>query len=183
MAGKRLREHLLNRDHFTIITELCGGPGYNLAPIKTFLTDARSSQNQDIPADFDWVGITLPQSPGGVANVEPADVLSAIKDWDLQGDLDIIPHVTCKDHNANALKSALIGYQTHGIESILALTGDKPLGARGVFEMESVCLLGLIQQMNNQALLKAKAEQWDDLPRFYSGAAVSPFKYTEALRC
>ncbi|MCP4450560.1 MAG: hypothetical protein GY809_03805, partial [Planctomycetes bacterium] len=83
-------------------------------------------------------------------------------------------------HNLNGIKSALIGYRHQGIDSLLALTGDKPTGAKAVFELESVGLLDLMQGMNRQTLLKAKPDQWDQVPQFFAGAAVSPFKYTEA---
>jgi len=59
------------------------------------------------------------------------------------------------------------------------LTGDKPVSAKGVFEVESVGLLGLISRINNDSIVKAKPGQLNQVHRFYAGAAVSPFKYTE----
>ena len=38
-----------------------------------------------------------------------------------------------------------------GVESVLALTGDKPVKAAGVFELESLGLLRLIQRMNHES--------------------------------
>ena len=97
----------------------------------------------------------MPQSPGGVANIEPADVLTRVQSADLLGDLDFIPHVSCKDHNNDAIASSLVDFRAKGIESVLALTGDKPVRSRGVFEFESVNLLKFIQDMNDAAYLKA----------------------------
>ncbi len=180
MLSKTLRDALTDRTRYAVLAELTGGPGFSTAPLERFLAAANQDQAQRIGSEFDFVGITLPQSPGGTANIEPADVLATLKEQQLLEHLDVVPHITCKDHNSNALHSALIGYRSHGVESVLALTGDKPASAKGVFELEGVGLLDRIQQINRQALLKAKPDQWDALPQFFPGAAVSPFKYTEA---
>ena len=180
MLSKRLRDVLTDRTRFAVLAELTGGPGFSTAPVERFLSAANQDHAQRIGAEFDFVGITLPQSPGGTANIEPADVLATLKTQQLLDHLDVMPHITCKDHNSNALHSALIGYRSHGVESVLALTGDKPASAKGVFELEAVGLLDMIQHINRQALLKAKPDQWDALPQFFPGVAVSPFKYTEA---
>ncbi len=73
----------------------------------------------------------------------------------------------------------MVGYRQRGVESLLALTGDKPATAQGVFEVESVGLLSMIGRLNRQSIIGAKPEQLDKAHRFFAGAAVSPFKYTE----
>ena len=98
----------------------------------------------------------------------------------LLGDLDIIPHISCKDQNADAITSSLVSFRQSGVSSILALTGDKPVKAKGVFELEATGLLALIRDMNNAGYTKAKPEELDKIHQFFAGAAVSPFKYTEA---
>ncbi len=178
--SKRLKYSLHDQAQLTVITELTGGPGYNITPIKSFLGGAQDDAGASLPQDTDFVGVALPQSPGGVANIEPTDVLSALAADKLLNDLDIIPHITCKDQNVNAITSSLVGLRSSEVESVLALTGDKPVGAKGVFELEAVNLLDLIQRLNRQALLKAKPDQWESLHQFFPGAAVSPYKYTEA---
>ncbi|MHC4927438.1 MAG: methylenetetrahydrofolate reductase, partial [Planctomycetota bacterium] len=122
----------------------------------------------------------VPQNPGGVANIDPTDALAVLEHKLLLEDLDYIPHLSCKDSNTDSLISSLVGYRQRGVESVLVLTGDKPVTAQGVFEIESIGLLSLIKSMNNQAVLKANPGQWDAVNRFFAGAAVSPFKYTEA---
>ena len=182
MQRKTLRQNLQDKSRFSVVAELCGGPGFNYSPIERFLKDYGASLQKTvsvIPAGFDFVGITLPQSPGGVSNIEPADVLSHAKLSNLLADLDFIPHISCKDHNSSALTSYLLGLRKAGVESLLALTGDKPAKAKGVFELESIGLLQLIRDINNESYLKAKPEALA-VHQFYAGAAVSPFKYTEA---
>jgi len=177
---KRLSTVLLNRNGFAIVAELVGGPNFNYTPIENFLTAFKNSGGKDIPQEFDFVGITSPQSPGGVANIEPADVHRHIVSKNLLGELDFIPHLSCKDANADAIVSLLAAHRAAGVESVLALTGDKPVSAKGVFELESTSLLAKITRINNEAYLSAKIENLAETKQFFAGAAVSPFKYTEA---
>ncbi|MHC5191364.1 MAG: methylenetetrahydrofolate reductase C-terminal domain-containing protein [Planctomycetota bacterium] len=171
----------LKNEHFAVTAELTGGPGYNFTPFERFLAEHQEKKG-GLPDGFDFVGITVPQNPGGVANVDPSDALAVIEQRNagLLDDLDFIPHLSCKDNNTDSLLSALAGYRRRGVQSVLALTGDKPVTAKGVFEVESVGLLSLISKLNNQAMIKANAKTLDIAHRFFAGAAVSPFKYTEA---
>ncbi|OQA00187.1 MAG: Bifunctional homocysteine S-methyltransferase/5,10-methylenetetrahydrofolate reductase [Planctomycetes bacterium ADurb.Bin401] len=178
-AKKRLSKALKNRDGFAIVAELVGGPNFSFAPIQKFLTAFNAGGGKDIPAGFNFVGITNPQSPGGVANIEPSDVHRFLVSKNLLGDLDFIPHISCKDLNADALTSLLAAHRAAGVESVLALTGDKPAVSKGVFELESIGLLDKISRINNDAYLSAKPENLAAAKLFYAGAAVSPFKYNE----
>lgn len=179
MVRKQLREKLKDKSCIVVIAELACGPGFNLAPVEKFLQDYKKAGSSAIPSEFDFVGITSPQNPGGTANIEPSEVLRQVQGKDLLGELDFIPHITCKDQNSDAIVSSLMGFKRCGIENILALTGDKPLNAKGVFELDSIGLLSRIGYMNNQEYLKCKPEAIDGVFQFFAGAAVSPFKYTE----
>ncbi len=163
---------------FTITAELVGGPGFNFAPIKKFLSAYKDNPNVSEP--FDFAALTSPQNPGGVANIEPADVMTYLMQNDLLGDLDFVPHISCKDQNTDRIISSLVGYKQAGVTSVLALTGDKPQTAKGVFEIESVGLCKLIERYNNERYLKAKPENLESVHQFFTGAAVSQYKYTEA---
>ncbi len=179
MDRVRLRDKLKDRTRFLVLAELTGGPGFSLAPIEKFL-QARQEKANAIPAGFDLAAVTLPQSPGGVANVEPASVISRMQAQGLLAGPDVVPHVTCKDMNADAITSSLMGFRTAGVESLLALTGDKPAKAAGVFELESLGLLRLIRRINRDGYLQANPGSLGAVHQFFPGAAVSPFKYTEA---
>jgi 5,10-methylenetetrahydrofolate reductase len=133
MQQNGLRGKLESSSGFVVVVELTGGPGFDFAPIEKFLKTYKAAGTSAIPADFDFVGTTIPQSPGGVANIEPADVLFQVRLNDLLGELDFVPHVSCKDQNADGIISSLVGFRKAGVESILALTGDKPVKAKGVF--------------------------------------------------
>ena len=169
----------LGGDEFVVVAELAAGRGGSMAPIVKFLEAHRASGGAEIPDGFDFAGIAVPQNPGGVANLEPADVLAQLSGSGLLDGLDYIPHISCKDHNQAALSSLLLGYRQRGVGSVLALTGDKPVSAKGVFELESVGLLQLIGRMNRKELLAAAPDKLGSVRQILPGAAVSPFKYTE----
>lgn len=178
MARTSLKNKLVKRSGFVVLAELTGGPGFSFDPIEKFLKACKDNAAA-IPAGFDLAAVTLPQSPGGVANIEPAGVVAAFQGKGLLDGLDVVPHVTCKDMNADAIVSSLMSLRKMGVESVLALTGDKPVKAFGVFEIESLNLLRLIQKINHDAILAAKPQSLGEVRRFFAGAAVSPFKYTE----
>ena len=180
MPKKKLSVSLAKDSNFVVVAELAAGPKFNFAPIERFLSAAKEAGPDAVPKGLDFAGVTVPQNPGGAANLEPSDVLSRVTDKNLLGDLDFIPHISCKDHNVDAITSSLVSYGARNVQSVLALTGDKPVSASGVFEIESVGLIQLIERMNCESYLKAKPEQWNKITQFFQGAAVSPFKYTEA---
>ncbi|PKL47251.1 MAG: hypothetical protein CVV39_06070 [Planctomycetes bacterium HGW-Planctomycetes-1] len=178
-TGNRLSRALEKKDGFVILAELTGGPNFSFAPLDKFLTAFNDSGGRDIPAGFNFVGVTNPQSPGGVANIEPSDAHRHIVSKKLLGGLDFIPHISCKDMNADAITSLLAAHKAAGVESIFVITGDKPVSAKGVFELESVNLLNEITRLNNKAYMSAKPQELGSVKQFFAGAGVSPFKYNE----
>ncbi len=185
MEQSCFQKKLMQGSDFIVLAELTGGPGYSFAPIEGFLKAYQESvknQKTALPAGFDFAGIALPENPGGVANIQPAAVINSMQNKGLLDGLDVVPHLSCKDANSDAIVSSLISYRKAGIQSILALTGDKPVTAKGVFELESVSLLKLIRRMNHEAYLKAQPQALDSVETFFPGAAVSPFKYDEATQ-
>lgn len=96
----------------------------------------------------------------------------------LQQGVEPIYQVACRDRNCIALQADLMGAQALGIRNVLALTGDPVKAgdhptARGVFELESVRLLKMIDKLNCGL-------DWNDQPltdgatELFSGAAVDP---------
>ncbi len=57
-------------------------------------------------------------------------MIAAFQGKGLLDGLDVMPHVTCKDMNADAIVSSLMTLRKMGIENVLALTGDKPVKPR-----------------------------------------------------
>ncbi|MHC4394261.1 MAG: methylenetetrahydrofolate reductase C-terminal domain-containing protein [Planctomycetota bacterium] len=180
MYVKRLKGALEDKSEFVVIVELTGGPNFNFTPIKKFLRAYKDSGDSCIPEGFAFVGITSPHNPGGTPNIETANVLFRLRTQGLLGNLDFIPHISCKDDNTDALISSLAGFRAMDVETVLVITGDKPIKGKGIFELESIGLLQMIDEMNSEAYLKASGDALDDVHQFFAGAVVSPFKYTEA---
>jgi methylenetetrahydrofolate reductase (NADPH) len=96
----------------------------------------------------------------------------------LQHGIEPICQIACRDRNRIGLQADLLGAYALGIRNILALTGD-PVNvgdnqdARGVFELESVRLLQLIDKFNQGTDWNNKV--FPDGPvDLFAGAAVDP---------
>jgi 5,10-methylenetetrahydrofolate reductase len=179
----RLRELLTaggdaGRRPFIVLAEFVPGPGHDLKIFERFLTGARDKRGA-LPSGVVLAGVTIPQSPSGTASLSPADIYAILKGRDLWGELDVVPHATAKDHNLEGLKTYLLGLAKLGLESVLALTGDKPASGTGVFDVDSIGLLELIQELNAEANQRAAPGAYGCVPQIFALAAVSPFKYTE----
>ena len=96
----------------------------------------------------------------------------------LQQGIEPICQIACRDRNRIALQADLMGAHALGIRNILALTGDPVKAgdhpeAKGVFDLESVRLLKLINQLNHGL-------DWNERPLtdqptdLFVGAAVDP---------
>jgi len=67
--------------------------------------------------------------------------------------IEIIMHITCRDRNRLALQSDLLGASALGIRNVLVMSGDHPVkgdheGAKPVYDVDSVQLLGIIKKLN-----------------------------------
>ncbi|MGD1118270.1 MAG: methylenetetrahydrofolate reductase [Dehalococcoidales bacterium] len=101
----------------------------------------------------------------------------------VQGGLEPIYQMTCRDRNRIALQSDLLGAWVMGIKNVLALTGDLPsLGdhpqAKGVFDLDSVTLLQAITRLNEGFDLSGN--ELKGAPAFFPGAVVKVENNTEA---
>lgn len=66
---------------------------------------------------------------------------------------ETIMHLTCRDRNRLALQSELLGAYALGVNNVLVMSGDHPAkgdheGAKPVYDLDSVQLLGMIQRLN-----------------------------------
>jgi methylenetetrahydrofolate reductase (NADPH) len=101
----------------------------------------------------------------------------------VQGGLEPIFQMTCRDRNRIALQSDLLGAWVMGIKNVLALTGDLPsLGdhpkAKPVFDLDSVTLLQAITALNGGKDLSGN--ELKGIPAFFPGAVVKVENNTEA---
>jgi methylenetetrahydrofolate reductase (NADPH) len=95
----------------------------------------------------------------------------------VQRGLEPVLQMTCRDRNRIELQSDLLGAASFGIENVLALTGDHVVvgdhpQAKGVFDLESVQLLGVIKKLNEGTDMMGNALA--GTPEFFPGAVVTP---------
>jgi len=96
----------------------------------------------------------------------------------LQSGIEPVCQVACRDRNRIGLQADLMGAHALGIHNILALTGD-PVNAgdhpdaKGVFDLESVRLLQLIDKLNHGVDANEKPLT-DGALDIFAGAAVDP---------
>ena len=95
--------------------------------------------------------VNIADGPRATARMNPVTLATFIK---RKTTIEPIVHVCCRDRNIIGLQSDLIGAHTLGINNILAITGDPPkLGnydyATGVFDVDSIGLVQMIQMLNN----------------------------------
>ena len=108
--------------------------------------------------------VTFPDSPSGRTRVDP--VLMAAKVMKETG-MCVMPHICCRDKNAIAMRSQLLGAQVNGIHNFLVITGD-PVpnvvrqSVKSVFNFDSVGLMKIIKDMNEEIFAGE--------PLFYGGA-------------
>lgn len=68
--------------------------------------------------------------------------------------MKVIPHLTCRDRNLNALKSTMLGLSIEGIDTVLAVTGDPVqeedrLRIRSLAGFNSLDFARMISEWNN----------------------------------
>ncbi len=100
--------------------------------------------------------------------------------------LDPILQMVTRDRNRLAMQSDIIGAYSHGINTMLCLSGDHPhFGdhpmAANVYDMDSVQLIQTVRRMRDEG----KFQGGDDIlnpPKMFIGAAANPFADPFELR-
>ena len=92
--------------------------------------------------------------------------------------IEPIMQMTCRDRNRLAIQSDLLGAAALGIRNVLCLTGDyQTFGdqpeAKGVFDLDSIQLIGAVATMNSGFFLSGS--EMKKPPEFFIGAAANPF--------
>ncbi len=96
--------------------------------------------------------ITFPDSPSGRTRAD--SILMAVKVAN-EVKIPVMPHICCRDKNAIAMRSQLLGAHINGVKNLLVITGDPvPVTVRqeikSVFNFESVGVMRAIQEMNKE---------------------------------
>jgi len=160
---------LLDSERFIITLELVPGResfGQSVDTVKGIARDTFS--------DGRISAVSITDNPGGNPQLSPDVIGHEV----FSVGMDVIVHFACRDMNRAGMESRALQLAMMGMKNILALTGDytsKGFGGRGtpVFDLDSVSLLIMLN------LLSERLNASGDQDGFFTGAAVSPFKYTE----
>ena len=161
---------LLNTDDFMVTLELVPGKESIGRSVDTVMGIAKDSFS-----DGRTSAVSITDNPGGNPSLSPDVIGHEI----FKVGMDVIVHFTCRDLNRVGMESRALQLAMMGMKNLLALTGDytgKGFGGQGapVFDLDSVNLQVMLKQLNQRIM------ESGDPDGFFSGCAVSPFKYTEA---
>lgn len=173
----RFKQSLLDKNVMSVTWELVPGRGAREQSQESALQAAeQAAKGQKVHA------LTITDNPGG----NPAMLADYLGMEILKLGIEPLVHFTCKDKSRNQMESELYALDRAGVRNLLIMTGDYPVtGFKGrskpVFDLDPIHTLQLINDMNNglevQGLKGPIKFQASD---FFAGAAVSPFKATEA---
>jgi methylenetetrahydrofolate reductase (NADPH) len=174
-----LRE-ALERGEFVITCEFVPGRGREGATVDAALEFAR----EVVAAGLKVHAVSLTDNPGGNPAIMPDALAPEIRKLGLEA----LVHFSCRDYNRNAIESRLMALSREDVHDLLVLTGDYPAGgfeghASGVYDLDAVQALKYIKAMNaGLEVPGGKKGATVRLPAtgFFTGAAVSPFKFSEA---
>ena len=88
--------------------------------------------------------------------------------------------MTCRDRNRIGMQADILGAAALGLKNLLCLTGDHQKfgnhpGAKGVFDMDSIQLLGMVRGMRDDRTFQCGEPIKSGEPRLFLGAAANPF--------
>ena len=100
--------------------------------------------------------------------------------------LNPILQMVTRDRNRLAMQSDIIGAYSHGIDTMLCLSGDHPhFGdhpmAASVHDIDSIQMIQMVKDMRDEGLFQG-GEKIDGPPKMFIGAAANPFADPFELR-
>jgi len=100
--------------------------------------------------------------------------------------IDPVLQMVTRDRNRLAMQSDIIGAYSHGINTMLCLSGDHPkFGdhpmADGVYDIDSIQAVQMVRQMRDEGKFQGGADI-DGPPKMFIGAAANPFADPFELR-
>ena len=96
--------------------------------------------------------------------------------------IEPVIQMTCRDRNRIGMQSDLLAASAMGLKNLLCLTGDHQKfgnhpGSKGVFDMDSIQLLGMVKEMRDEKRFQCGEEIKGEGPKLFLGAAANPFAY------
>lgn len=163
-SGSHL-EKVLKAGHFAFTGELGPPRGSNVEEV--------IKKAQHLKGTVDAVNITDNQT----AMVRMASWAASL--LLIQEGLEPNFQMVCRDRNRLAMQADILGAYAHGIRNMLCLSGDHQKfgdhpNAKGVFDIDSIQLIGMVKKMRDEGQFLAGGEL-DGPPKLFIGAAANPF--------
>ncbi|MCC6443450.1 MAG: methylenetetrahydrofolate reductase [Armatimonadetes bacterium] len=170
VSGSNL-ERLLREGHFVVCGEMGPPQGADKAAILK-----KCDYFRDV---VDAVNLTDNQT----AIARMSSVMSSA--FAIQGGVEPIMQMTCRDRNRLAQQSEILGAYAAGVRNILCLSGDyQSFGnhpdSKGVFDLDSVQLIHTVAGMNAGRFLCG--DEIKPPPKMFIGGAANPFAVPLDLR-
>ncbi|MFO7605836.1 MAG: acetyl-CoA decarbonylase/synthase complex subunit delta [Desulfurivibrionaceae bacterium] len=164
-SGSRL-ERILNSGGFAVTGEL--------GPPKSGDPEVVREKARLLKGNVDAVNITDCQT----AIVRMSSIGAGL--ITLSEGVEPVIQMTCRDRNRIGMQSDILGAAALGLKNLLCLTGDHQKfgnhpGAKGVFDMDSIQLLGMVREMRDEKRFQSGDEIKNHEPRLFLGAAANPF--------
>jgi len=164
-SGSRL-ERVLTSGEFAVTGEL--GPPKNGDP------EVVRKKARILKGHVDAVNITDCQT----AIVRMSSIAAGL--LTLSEGVEPVIQMTCRDRNRIGMQSDILGASALGLKNLLCLTGDHQKfgnhpGSKGVFDMDSIQLLGMMKSMRDDRKFQCGEEIKTNEPRLFLGAAANPF--------
>ncbi|MDI6812096.1 MAG: methylenetetrahydrofolate reductase C-terminal domain-containing protein [Desulfitobacteriaceae bacterium] len=173
----RFKDSLLDKNALSVTWELVPGRGAREKAQEAALASAeQAAKGGKVHA------LTITDNPGG----NPAISADYLGMEIIKLGIEPLVHFTCKDKNRNQMESQLYALDRAGVRNLLVMTGDYTVsGFKGrpkpVFDLDPSHTLELIADMNKGLEIPGpKGSTYHQPSDFFAGAAVSPFKATEA---
>jgi methylenetetrahydrofolate reductase (NADPH) len=171
-----LREQLAEPGGFVVAAELVTSRGLITAARGRGVADLARRLAADPRIDV----LSITDNPGGHAMLAPDTLGTDL----VENGQEVIIHLSCKDWNRNALESRGWQLGSEGFHNVLALSGDYPVTGHGgtaapVFDIDSVGLLGLLQEMNEGLRDERRPDERLDRTDFFLGCVVTNHKRYE----
>ena len=163
-SGSNL-EKILEAGHFAFTGELGPPRGANIGAIK--------EKAEPLKGNVDMVNITDNQT--AMVRMSSWGAALLVKELGIEPNYQMV----CRDRNRLAMQADILGAYAHGLRNILCLSGDHQQfgdhpNAKGVYDIDSVQLVGMIKKMRDEGKFLGGADI-DEPPKMFIGAAANPF--------
>ncbi len=163
-SGSNL-EKILKAGHFAFTGEVGPPRGANVEALK--------EKARHLKGMVDMANITDNQT--AMVRMSSWGAALFVKEMGIEPNYQMV----CRDRNRLAMQADILGAYAHGLKNILCLSGDhQQFGdhpqAKGVFDIDSIQLLGMVKKMRDEGKFLGGADI-DDPPKMFIGAAANPF--------